>query len=57
MTKTINTSKKITDEKYKKKTEIKHSRKYEDRINLNASNIIQGIWACIDEDQNKCQGA
>ena len=30
--------------------QIKHQRKYEDRSNLNASNIIQGVWEYIDEE-------
>ena len=33
--------------------QIKHHRKYEDRVNLNASNIIQGVWEHIDEEQKK----
>ena len=33
--------------------QIKHQRKYEDRFNLNASNIIQGVWEHIDKEQEK----
>ncbi len=31
--------------------QIKHERKYEDRFNLNASNIIQGVWEHIDKEE------
>ena len=31
--------------------QIKHQRKYEDRFNLNASNIIQGVWDQINEEK------
>ena len=37
-------------EKDRKGLQIKHDRKYEDRFNLNASNIIQGVWNYIDEE-------
>mgnify|MGYP001242203557 CR=1 FL=1 len=30
--------------------DIYHSRKYEDRVNLNASNIINGIWEAINTE-------
>ena len=67
MTKIINTSKKITDEKYKKKTEIKHSRKYEDAgidiVDLDPSMIleiikegwkrIQGTWSDSKSDLDR----
>ena len=38
------------------KLKFSHSRKYEETINLNASNIIQGLIESIDEDLNcNCQ--
>ena len=33
--------------------QIRHKRKYEDRFNLNASNIIQGVWDHINEEEEK----
>ncbi len=33
--------------------QIKHHRKYEDNLNLNASNIIQGVWEYIDEEREE----
>ena len=32
---------------------IKHQRKYEERFNLNASNIIKGVWDYIDEEKKE----
>ena len=40
-------------EKKNEGTKIKHQRKYEDRFNLNASNIIKGVWDRIDEEEKE----
>ena len=40
-------------EKNNELIQIKHQRKYEDRFNLNASNIIKGLWDHIDEEEKE----
>mgnify|MGYP004387949595 CR=1 FL=1 len=37
-------------ERNKEVKKIKHHRKYEDRFNINASNIIQGVWDYIEKE-------
>tara|TARA_Y100001968_G_C19280827_1_gene679098 strand:+ start:765 stop:926 length:162 start_codon:yes stop_codon:yes gene_type:complete len=36
---------------YKENIQFSKSPKYEDRVNLNASNIIQGVWDSIYEEK------
>ena len=40
-------------EKNKEVLEIKHQRKYEERSNLNASNIIKGVWEQRDQEEKE----
>ncbi len=48
--KSYNNDKSINDPDFLERQEILHEKKYEGMVNLNATNIIQGLWDSINEE-------